>query len=155
MNMFKHIKDAVKGLATIALAVLALTADAQTPMATVTNLVIPSPLVLTNAQSITNNSTAIALFRGRGIAFGASCTSTDNCAGTVTLTFQQSIDGTFWSTTPNPTLVLTPGNTASTIVVTNFPESVLGNVAYVRLFKTVNTHTNSLTVSNLYYSIFP
>ena len=159
MNIIKSIKRAVGRIASslVPLALLTLTANAQIPVPPVSYSLLSGVTTLTNAQTLTVNSyTTNGMFRGRGIGFWISSVATDNCAAFTTASFQFSPDATNWSIFPTNFSVAVPQtNTTVSLLYSNLPVTVVDNIRYIRLNTLKNGHTNSITVSNALFTVFP
>jgi hypothetical protein len=112
-------------------------------------------VIVTNATAPTINSPAVALYRGRGLAIMPTFIGTNAGTANVILAFNVSADGTNWSTTTPFSYTLPMNGTTAVIGYTNFPSTLLDNVAYLRLAYISNAHTANITVSNVTWSVFP
>jgi hypothetical protein len=108
-------------------------------------------------------SNAIALYRGRGIAFWPAGSAANDGTGatnfivTCNLCYDPTLTApVVWSDTTYSFTFATPTATPSTpfMLYTNIPAATLDNAAWIRI-KTVSWQTtNKLTLTN-YWSIFP
>ena len=156
----------ISKLALAAVAVLALLlpepSQAQ-PFGPQTGYFFTGPLSIAGSAT-TNINMTIPLYRGRGFAMILDGSATDAASAAVTCTFKPG-----WinlnTTSPtnyilSPTLAWAPSisNASGTneyTFYTNVPPTYLDNMGYIKLTTIANAHTNSITVSNLIFSIFP
>lgn len=116
-----------------------------------------SGIPATIAESSTTNavSGAVLVRQSRGMGLFATFTVATNSIGSITVSYNVSLDGTNYSSTRPIRWVIDSTLTNSTGVViayTNVPATYLGNVRYLKTASVVNAATNALSAVSLQYS---
>ena len=114
------------------------------------------PLSITNGQTVTVTSTnKVQVWRGRGMAaFILGGGTNVNSMTNVQATWDISVDGTNWTTT-HPFTMTTATTSTNFMDYTNFIPDKLDNARWVRLSTLFNNGTNTLVITNVYWSVIP
>ncbi len=98
---------------------------------------------ITNNQAITQTNATITfgaatntpceIWQGRGVGVFVRMFADAATVSNATLTFSVSADGTNWSTTHEPTVVLPLNGTTEVVARTNLPAAYLDNARYIRV----------------------
>jgi hypothetical protein len=95
----------------------------------------------TNGIAVTEQDQVAVQLMGTGDAAGSS--------GTITLTFQRSVDGTNWETHPKFTFLATMTGTTQLIEYTNFPSTIIGPCKALRI-SSVQSGDTSANLTNFF-----
>jgi hypothetical protein len=118
------------------------------------SLLTNATVCVTNATTNTSYTTPKFFLRQtRGVSIIAKLNTTNTAADdAITFTFQASHDGTNWITRTPYTFAPALNGTTTVIAHTNWGVPILDNLAYMRLYSIATAGTNTLWVSNLWYS---
>jgi hypothetical protein len=82
-----------------------------------------------NSVKLTKNDTVGVQVAVQGDAAGT---------GAITATFARSLDGTTWETAPRFTMACALNGTTAVVQYTNFPNTIIGPVGYIKLISVQN-----------------
>lgn len=117
------------------------------------SLLTNTTLCVTNATTNTINGDAFYVRKNQGVGITAWLNTTNTAANDIVyFTFTVSPDGTNYTTTTPFTNHVTLNGTTAVVAFTNWPATLLNNVQYMRLKSIGTAGTNSLWISNLWYS---
>ena len=109
--------------------------------------------LITNA-TVTFSGTTNAvcdIYAGKGLGLYANFASDAATVSNVTFTFSLSPDGTNWSTTLEPSIVLPLNGTTAVKFMTNLPPALIDGAKQIRLKSIATPSITSLAVTNVWF----
>ncbi len=135
---------------------LCLTASAQVGLTPRTNVFSGTTgLTINNATTATVNSTAVPVYKARGLAIMPEFAAVSSSVSNVTFNFTVSADKVKWTTAPVLSYTLPLTGTTPVIGFTNLPPSLVDNVQWIRCSTIVNGSTANVVITNVLYSVYP
>lgn len=128
-------------------------ADSPADVTHLGTLLTNTTLCVTNATTNTLNGAAFYVRKNQGAAITLLMNTTNTAADDlVYLKFQVSADKTNWNTLNRYAIAPALNGTTSVVLYTNLVPTLLNNVRWIRLQSIGTAGTNSLWISNLWYS---